>query len=530
MKKSLLFLTTCLLVLSAHFDAVAQGENPMVNDRGTTDKWDYITSFRATTGRQQNIACDGQFIYTSTYAKAPGNNPPVNSMFYKYDLDGNLIEEFDIPGCDHLRDLAYDGQYFYGGSAADGHESRLYCVDLANKTVINYITTPLEAIRHCSYDPVYDGFWIGTSTSLLRINRQGEVEQTVTGVPPTNTFCSGSGYFTAEDNTAHLLMFCNVGIYPYVYDYDITNGVFNTTAELEFANTPGYVAYGGAGGAFVGEYKGHICFFGDSPSSPNFIAIYSLGDFTPAPPEPPAGDQFYDFNDGYLSWTTIDDDGDGHNWELLRNWNNSSNPYSVMSESRDEMQQQALHPDNYLVCPFKLTYGLITFKACAQDAAYPEEHFGVAVSTTGNTDASDFTTIWETTMTAKSQGQWYDFSVDLREYEGQDIWVAIRHFGCSDQFMIVADDITLYREWTKVGETNGVSFNVYPNPTSDQLMVESEETIYHYSIFDITGRQVRSSAVDAKLFQVNVRDLPAGTYVLRLNSDSMVQTKRFVKR
>lgn len=115
-----------------------------------------MTSFRATTGRQQNIASDGQFIYTSIYSKAPGNNPPVNSMFYKYDFDGNLIEEFDITGCDHLRDLAYDGQYFYGGSAADGHESRLYCVDLANKTVIGYVTTPLESIRHCSYDPAND--------------------------------------------------------------------------------------------------------------------------------------------------------------------------------------------------------------------------------------------------------------------------------------------------------------------------------------------------------------------------------------
>lgn len=526
MKRVLPFLT---LLFAAAFSTFAQvGNDAARNGNGTTDMWDYVTSFRATTGRQQNIACDGQFIYTSSYSKAPENNPPVNSMFYKYDLDGNLIEEFDIPGCDHLRDLAYDGQYFYGGGATN--ESTLFCVDLANKTLIGSVNTPSESIRHCSYDPVNDGFWIGTSTSLIRINRQGQLEQTVTNVPPANTFCSGSGYFTDEDGIAHLLMFCNVGIYPFVFDYDITNGVFDPIAQLEFANTPGYVAYGGAGGAFVGEYNGHTCFFGDSPASPNFIGIYSLTDFTPEPPEPPAGDQFFDFNDGFLLWTTIDADGDGYNWKLHRNWANPSNPYSIASESRDEMQELPLTPDNYLVSPFKLTYGLISFRACAQDASYPNEHFGVAISTTGNTDAADFTTIWETTMTAKAQGQWYDFEVELGDYKGQEIWVALRHFGCTDEFMLVVDDITLYREWDQVAESNGTAFKLYPNPTSDNIMVETLETINSYEVFDMMGNQVCSREVGSKSFQVNVDELPSGTYMIRLISNGLVQTKRFVKR
>lgn len=525
MKRVLPFLTWLLAMVSA---VNAQPLVELESGKGVTDMWDYVTSFRASTGRQQNIACDGQYIYTSTYSKAPENNPPVNSMFYKYDLDGNLIEEFDIPGCDHLRDLTYDGQYFYGGGATN--ESRLFCVDLANKTLIGSVNTPSESIRHCSYDPVNDGFWIGTSTTLMRINRQGQLEQTIANVPPANTYCSGSGYFTDEDDTAHLLMFCNVGIYPFVFDYDITNGVFNPTAQLEFANTPGYVAYGGAGGAFVGEYNGHICFFGDSPASPNFIGIYSLSDFTPEPPEPPAGDQFFDFNDGFLHWTTIDADGDGYNWRLQRNWANTSNPYSIASESRDETHELPLIPDNYLVSPFKLTYGLITFRACAQDASYPNEHFGVAISTTGNSNAADFTTIWETTMTAKAQGQWYDFEVDLRDYEGQEIWVALRHFGCTDEFMIVVDDITLYREWNQVAEGDSSIFKLYPNPTSDNIIVESLETIDSYKIFDMMGNQVCSREVDLKSFQVNVGELPAGTYMIRLISNGLVQTKRFVRR
>lgn len=494
------------------------------------DMWDYVTSFRASTGRQQNIACDGQYIYTSTYSKAPENNPPVNSQFYKYDFDGNLIEEFDIAGCDHLRDLTYDGQYFYGGGA--NNETKLYCVDLANKTLIGSVNVPIEAVRHCSYDPVNDGFWIGTSTSLVRINRQGQLQETVTDVPPTGIYCSGSGYFTDEEGEAHLYMFCNLSTTPYIYDYNITTGVFNTTPELDFTTTPGYVAYGGAGGAFVGEYNGNVCFFGDSPSSPNFIAIYSLGDFTPEPPEPPAGDQFYDFDDAYLQWTTIDADGDGYDWHLNRNWGNTANPYSVVSQSRDEILELPLTPDNYLVSPWKLTYGLITFKACAQDAAYPEEHFGVAISTTGNTDAADFTTIWETTMTAKSQGTWYDFAIDLSEYEGQEIWVALRHFNSSDQFMIVVDDITLYREWDNVEdhENYASTFTIYPNPATNRVSVTCNDTVEHYELYSIIGTLVRRQNVGTKSFSIDVHDLPAGAYLINLHTKNTVQAQRFLKK
>ena len=502
---------------------------PFATQAQTKDMWDYVTSFRATTGRQQNIACDGQFIYTSTYSKAPENNPPVNSQFYKYDFDGNLIEEFDIEGCDHLRDLTYDGQYFYGGSAADGHESRLYCVDLANKTLIDYVNTPSESIRHCSYDPVNDGFWIGTSSSLMLINREGQMVQSVAGVPATGIYCSGSGYFTDEEGEAHLFMFCNNSITPYVYDYNITTGVFNNTALLDFSTTPGYVAYGGAGGAFVGEYDGHICFFGDSPASPNFIAIYALSDFTPTPPEPPTGDQFYDFDDGYMQWTTIDADGDGYEWELNRNWGNYNNPYSMVSASCDA-NEEPLTPDNYLVCPFKLTYDCITFWACAQDENYPAEHFGVAVSTTGNTDAADFTTLQEWTLTAKTQGLWYEFTADLRAYQGQEIWVAIRHFNCTDQFMIVVDDITLYREWDGVADNNTATMSLYPNPATDMLQVESTERIEQYEIYDVTGALLRRDVVGHNAFNLDIEAMPAGTYLLKLTSEGTVQTRRFVKQ
>ena len=187
----------------------------------------------------------------------------------------------------------------------------------------------------------------------------------------------------------------------------------------------------------------------------------------PGPVEPeeaidPDGMTF-NFEDGSMQgWTTIDADGDGFTWKLgaspsINTVNDSE--YSVYSESYDLDTQKALTPDNYLVSP-KIKLGCpITFYACAQDGSYPAEHFGVAVSTNGKTDAADFTTVEEWTLTAsrvdnprlsrgsfrsprKAPGAWYKYTVDLSEYEGQEGYVAIRHFDCTDFFYIVVDDIT----------------------------------------------------------------------------------------
>ena len=158
----------------------------------------------------------------------------------------------------------------------------------------------------------------------------------------------------------------------------------------------------------------------------------------------------YDFEYGMQGWTSIDADGDGFQWfnsetKLGPGYGHESN-FCMFSQSYDNTFD-ILYPDNYLVTPEKFKVGKdasFSFWACAQDLEYPAEHFGVAVSTEGNTSADDFTTIKEWTMTAKStreQGTWFQYTVDLSEYEGLELWVAIRHFNCFDQYYLAVDDV-----------------------------------------------------------------------------------------
>ncbi len=225
---------------------------------------------------------------------------------------------------------------------------------------------------------------------------------------------------------------------------------------------------------------------------------------------PLPGGSVYDFEDGTTQgWTTIDADGDGFNWEVGSSvmgagYGHDGSTDLVLSMSFSN-SYGALTPDNYLVSPSKIAAqngAYISFWACGQDASWASEHFGVAVSTGSGTSANDFTTIQEWTLTAKgpqgrasddavdirgtrAQGNWYQYTVDLSSYAGQEIWVAIRHFNCTDMFYIDVDDITLSDGSGKAMATGNRSFNEFrlyrmnvnvENPTPVQIGTFNDTT------------------------------------------------------
>ena len=169
-----------------------------------------------------------------------------------------------------------------------------------------------------------------------------------------------------------------------------------------------------------------------------------------------AGDEFsFDFEDGTLNgWTTIDADNDNYTWqnsiEIMAPGSGHNSSVACVT-SMSWIFGVVLTPDNYLVTERKYRIdetSKLKFWVCAQDAMAPNDHYGVAVSFNSNTNAEDFITIWEETLTAKSgatreQGQWYEKTVDLSDYAGQEIYIALRHFNCTDEFYVNVDDISL---------------------------------------------------------------------------------------
>ena len=154
------------------------------------------------------------------------------------------------------------------------------------------------------------------------------------------------------------------------------------------------------------------------------------------------------------SWTIIDADDDGFNWGYNNSFvDHNGNTGLLYSQSYDN-SYGSLTPDNWVITPrIELpTSGLLDlqFFAAAQDASYAEEHYGVYVSTNLDiTDLRSYVRLGEETMNAaggpglRVQGAWGEKHVDLSAYAGQQVYIAFRHFDCSDMFDLLIDDVSI---------------------------------------------------------------------------------------
>ncbi|MBR4829096.1 MAG: choice-of-anchor J domain-containing protein [Muribaculaceae bacterium] len=159
------------------------------------------------------------------------------------------------------------------------------------------------------------------------------------------------------------------------------------------------------------------------------------------------------FEEGLDGWTAVDADNDGYGWVLgsacggvyLESGSSLTEGHTgtglVVSGSYSNIAGE-LHPDNWLISPQVDLGGSFSMWAKAQMAAYPAEHFGIYVSTTG-TNPSDFTLLDEWTLTS---ADWKQFSVDLGLYTGQQGYIAVHHFNGNNQFLILVDDFELDTE------------------------------------------------------------------------------------
>lgn len=143
-------------------------------------------------------------------------------------------------------------------------------------------------------------------------------------------------------------------------------------------------------------------------------------------------------------WINKDADGDGYMWEAWETYGfNGSN--AVKSSSYDNTFGP-LTPDNWLISPAVTVPGNnfhVAWKACAQDASYPEDYYSVYVGTIANGVFTETAEIFNETLSAKGQGSWKDRSASLADYGGQEIAIAFRHHNCTDAFLMIIDNFEI---------------------------------------------------------------------------------------
>jgi hypothetical protein len=86
-------------------------------------------------------------------------------------------------------------------------------------------------------------------------------------------------------------------------------------------------------------------------------------------------------------------------------------------------------------------------------------------------------------------------------------------------------------------ENSPFTFSFYPNPTTENITMNyslEESAKIQYVIYDLTGKKVQTESATrfpgAQQQSIDVNSLQAGTYLLSLNLNGNVITKRFVKK
>ncbi|MCD4729083.1 MAG: T9SS type A sorting domain-containing protein [Bacteroidales bacterium] len=159
---------------------------------------------------QAGIETDGIYIYTTEWN---------GSEFYRYRLDGTFVEAFTVEGAGWIRDLAYDGTYFYGSNATTAFGEMDFTPH--NETLISLGTAPV-AVRALAYDEDLDVFYANNWGSDISCFDRLGVEQYNFPVGPI----ADSFYGLAYD------IYCG-GPHPYLWGFAQVGATNNELIQID---------------------------------------------------------------------------------------------------------------------------------------------------------------------------------------------------------------------------------------------------------------------------------------------------------
>ncbi|HXK82459.1 MAG TPA: choice-of-anchor J domain-containing protein [Bacteroidales bacterium] len=222
-------------------------------------------------------------------------------------------------------------------------------------------------------------------------------------------------------------------------------------------------------------------------------------------------------------WLALDEDGDGYNWTQVPATSHTTHTgdFAAMSQSWDG---SPLTPDNYLITP-QLDINAdnleLRFWVAAQDPDYPSDKFSVMVSTTGTAPA-DFTEIYTETLSSEV---WSEVVLSLADYNGELIYIAIRHWDCTDLFQMKLDDFLVDFE-TGISESVSKNVNLYPNPSTGLVNISSVNGA-EISVTNMLGQEVYRTVSTQDVLTIDASTWGQGSYMVRVIENGEVSVMKF---
>jgi hypothetical protein len=231
------------------------------------DMWDVLFTFEGTPAGQPGVATDGTNIYTAKWA---------GGDFYRFDMDGIQLDIFTVAGASDVRDMCYDGTYFYGGAAG----MTIFIMDLANETLIGTIPvscTGVTGVRHIAFDPELDGgnggFWVGNWGELGAITMAGaQIYANIAGNPGD---LYGSAYDEWTADGPYLWLFSQGGSGNDIHQFDIATQTL-TGVVHDASDIPGNTGLMAGGLDTYINDAGVFCMIAGIQQDPNLFGVYEI--------------------------------------------------------------------------------------------------------------------------------------------------------------------------------------------------------------------------------------------------------------
>ena len=108
-------------------------------------------------------------------------------------------------------------------------------------------------------------------------------------------------------------------------------------------------------------------------------------------------------------------------------------------------------------------------------------------------------------------------------------YIAFRAFSDPDQFYLSLDNIIIKKESLATQEVNKTKLTYYPNPVKDVLTIKNDHNIKNIEIFDLSGKTLIKKVYDSANIDVDISELPKGTYMVKISSENSKKTIKVIK-
>ncbi len=191
--------------------------------------------------------------------------------------------------------------------------------------------------------------------------------------------------------------------------------------------------------------------------------------------------------------------------------------------------------DDWLISP-QITLGtsgnMLSFWAKSCSSTYGLEKFRVGISTT-DTATTSFTVISDDPVQTMNDVTYAEYTYNLDAYAGQSIYISINCVS-DDQFGFAIDDFLVTAAVMHTDSFFKNNFSIQPNPVSDVFNVTAKNSvaIENIKVMDINGRIVseNNNTNGSDAMQVNIGELNAGVYFVKVQSELGVGTSKIIKK